>query len=207
MRFSEVNWHEKEGLWVELLSENFLDDPLYVFIFKDNAVRKSCLQVFFKAYLSYLEPSSKFFLSEDFKACGVLFLSESASSKITDVGRLIKMLFRMLPLTKYVGFYGYIRCLRTLYVMSSQWIEDLKIHPYAHMDLMVVSKEARGKGYFRGWLEWVTDAFSKGHTITLETQSLINVEIYEKCGFEVVVEIPLKDSPLVQYGMVLLWIG
>ena len=202
MTFNKVNWREREALWVELLSENFKDDPLYAYIFKDSTIRKGCLEVFFKAYLTYLQSSSTFYLSQDLKACGVLFISDDSASKAREALKVLRMLVMMLPLVAKVGFYGYIRCLRTLYVMSSQWIDALKIHPYAHMDLKVVSKDARGRGYFRQWLDIVVTSFSLGYTITLETQSLDNVRIYNHCGFDVVVEIPLKKSPLVQYGMV-----
>lgn len=202
MIFNEVNFNENKELFLELLSENFKKDPLYVYIFKDERLRKKCLHIFFTAYLSYLEPSSKFYLSKDLKACGVVFLSDHKELKICEISRVIKMIFSMFPLIRKIGFFDYLKCLMTLYVMSSKWIEDLKIYPYAHMDLMVVSKEVRRKGYFKSWLDFILANFSKDHRITLETQSIENVNIYRKCGFQVLIEIPLKEGLLVQYGMV-----
>lgn len=202
MTYKKVNWRGNEKLWLDLLSENFKDDPLYVHIFKEDRLRRKCLKIFFRAYLGYLEATSLFYLSEDSKACGVVFLSNRLDSKKREFMRLILMIFKMFPLVRHVGISGYLRCLHTLSIMSSQWIEDLKISPYAHMDLMVVEEEARGKGYFKHWLSVIAEEFSQNNTITLETQSRENVEIYKNCGFKVVVEVPLKDESLIQYGMV-----
>ncbi|KAL8935283.1 MAG: hypothetical protein Q9216_005502 [Gyalolechia sp. 2 TL-2023] len=56
--------------------------------------------------------------------------------------------------------------------------------------------EARGKGYARKLIEYVTNqADAKGHTCYLESSNDINPDIYRKFGFQTVKKIQLTGGP------------
>lgn len=192
--------HKAEIL--ELMVNNFYDDPLYVYIFEDETKRKACLKIFFESYIRYLGDSSLISISDDMKGVGVAFDSEKAPSKIKTCFLLLRFALESSRLIKVVGALGYIKCLKTISVMSSVWIDELYIEPYLHLDLMVVNKAYRGKGYFKLWLDDMEiHAKQKNATLTLETQNITNVILYEKYGFKLIREIKLKNTSLIQYCM------
>lgn len=192
--------HHRQNV-LDLLVNNFFDDPLYVFIFRNEKKRLHCLNIFFDAYLTYLGDSALVYLSEDKWACGIAFHPEKVPSGYRAFKVLMGFLVKLMKLIPNVGIKGYIRCLKTIHRMSSSWIDNLVQVPYIHLDLMVVHRERRSKGYFKAWFLEM-EKIHKRKVFTLETQNPINVVIYQKLGFVVVGEIPLKDSSLIQYCMV-----
>lgn len=197
---TDMKTHKTEIL--ELMVDNFYDDPLYVHIFEDEHKRKACLKIFFESYIRYLGSSALISISEDMQGIGLAFDSEKAPSKIKTCALLLRFIIEAALLIKVVGFSGYIRCLKTISVMSSVWIDELNINPYLHLDLMVVNKAYRGRGYFKFWLDTMEDhAKQNNATLTLETQNIINVKLYEKYGFKLIREIKLKNTNITQYCM------
>lgn len=192
--------HDKHRV-LNMLVQNFYDDPLYVFIFEDKEKRLQCLNIFFDAYLTYLGESALIYLSEDTWACGIAFDPQKSARGYDAFHLLASFLGQLMKLIPKVGIKRYLRCVKTIHKMSSSWI-DTKVHePYVHLDLMVVHREKRSRGYFKAWLLEMEKLY-EGKVLTLETQNPINVVIYGKLGFQVVHEIPLKASHLTQYCMV-----
>lgn len=185
-----------------LLCENFYEDPLYDYIFENQHTRMACLDIFFKAYLKYLEPSAKFYLSDDSKACGVIFLSEKMPTTFQNSLLTARFVLELTALTKKVGIKGFVKCLKTIQKMSSKWIDEVVDSEYIHLDLMVVSKELRGKGYFKKWFSQVQLDHEESYVFTLETQNIENLHKYQKCGFTCAKTIPLENTELTQYGMI-----
>ncbi len=202
MKFINTDMKTHKAEILELMVNNFYDDPLYVYIFEDETKRKACLKIFFESYIRYLGDSSLISISDDMKGVGVAFDSEKAPSKIKTCFLLLRFALESSRLIKVVGALGYIKCLKTISVMSSVWIDELYIEPYLHLDLMVVNKAYRGKGYFKLWLDDMEIyAKQKNATLTLETQNITNVILYEKYGFKLIREIKLKNTSLIQYCM------
>lgn len=202
MKFINTDMKTHKAEILELMVNNFYDDPLYIYIFEDETKRKACLNIFFESYIRYLGDSSLISISEDMQGVGVAFDSEKAPSKIKTCLLLLRFVLESSRLIKVVGVSGYIKCLKTISVMSSVWIDELDIEPYLHLDLMVVNKAYRGRGYFKLWLdEMEIYAKQKNATLTLETQNITNVTLYGKYGFKLIREIKLKNTSLIQYCM------
>ena len=202
MKFINTDMKTHKAEILELMVNNFYDDPLYVYIFEDETKRKACLKIFFESYIRYLGDSSLISISDDMQGVGVAFDSEKAPSKIKTCFLLLRFVLESSRLIKVVGASGYIKCLKTISVMSSVWIDELDIEPYLHLDLMVVNKAYRGKGYFKLWLDDMEIyAKQRNATLTLETQNITNVILYGKYGFKLIREIKLKNTSLIQYCM------
>lgn len=203
MKFIDTDIKKHKIEILELMVNNFYEDPLYVYIFEDEAKRKKCLKIFFENYINYLGDSALIKLSEDGNGVGIAFDPEKSPSKLINFFNLIHFICESSSLIKFVGLSGYIRCLKTISVMSSVWIDELSKYPYLHLDLMVVNKAYRGHGYFKFWLDEM-DIYANGRNavLTLETQNIKNVKLYERYGFKLVREINLKNTSLVQYCMI-----
>lgn len=203
MVYIKVEKEEDVKAFFSLLVDNFYDDPLYGYIFEKDEVRKRCLEVFFKAYIHYLGHSATLHLSKDKKACGVVYNPEWGRSKWWHKFKLLGFLKDLKGLIPLCGVKGYVKCLKTIQTMSSEWIDYQVSGHYLHLDLMVVEPSVRGKGYFKKWMEMVFDNYAKDKTyLTLETQNPNNIHVYEKLGFEIVEEIHLQETTLTQYCMV-----
>lgn len=203
MKFISTDMNKDKASIIELMVNNFYDDPLYVYIFEDESNRRESLKIFFESYIKYLGDSAIISLSEDKEGVGIAFDPEKSPSKIKTCVLLLRFVLESSALVKVVGFSGYIKCLKTISVMSSAWIDELSRYPYLHLDLMVVNGKCRGKGYFKLWLnEMEIYAQNNNALLTLETQNIENVKIYEKYGFKLIREINLKGTNLVQYCMI-----
>lgn len=188
---------------VKQLTENFIEDPLYRFILEPYQKKEAALNVFFGAYINYMAPESQFITDETENFLGVLWISEWQGNGILKKRSLFKFLFQMAKLISLIGIRGYVRFLKTIHIMSSSWIDEVLEEPYIHLDLAVTNLEYRGKGLFSQYLKYVEDNYKTyGQVLTLETQSLKNMEIYSHLGFELVRKIPLPDTALVQYCMI-----
>lgn len=188
---------------VRQLTENFIEDPLYRFILEPYKKKEEALQIFFRAYLNYMERESQVVQDETENFLGVLWISKWQRKGIFKKLSLFKFLFQMGKLIGIIGLSGYSRFLKTIQVMSSDWIDEIIKGPYVHLDLAVTNQEYRGRGLFSDYLEYVENTCEKyGQVLTLETQSLKNVEIYRHLGFELVKKIPLPHTELIQYCMI-----
>lgn len=203
MKFISTDMDKDKTTILELMVDNFYDDPLYEYIFEDESKRKDSLKIFFESYIKYLGEAALISLSEDKEGVGIAFDPEKSLSKIRNYFYLVRFIAESSALVKVVGFSGYIKCLKTISVMSSAWIDELSRYPYLHLDLMVVNRKCRGQGYFKLWLnEMEIYAQNNNSLLTLETQNIENVKIYEKYGFKLIREIKLKGTNLVQYCMI-----
>ncbi|MGX8797087.1 GNAT family N-acetyltransferase [Fusibacter sp. JL298sf-3] len=207
MNFNSVDMKrsaDKRAEIERLLSDNFMEDPLYEYIFPREETRKACLSIFFKAYCRYLASTSSFMVSEDGHAVGVVYDPMLYKGGLVERFRQIRFAVEALPMVRYVGLTGYRRWFQAVSKMSSAWIERHFDAPvYRHLDLMVVSPSQRGKGYFRAWFDAVCAACPPEVVgLTLETQSAENQKRYAHMGFKTVETIDFREAQLTQYCMV-----
>lgn len=107
---------------------------------------------------------------------------------------------KSLEMCKYISLKEFKRMLGIINTMSSAWIEELALDKYVHLDMLTVKKEKRGLGLTRKLMEPMLKKVDEMKLpCTIETQNKDNVFIYSKFGFEVVKEIKLPNSTLVQY--------
>lgn len=186
------------------LAENFMEDPLYVYIFENHINKKEALDIFFNVYLNYLKPCSDIITNNlDMNLIGAVWISDREKNKIYHKIKTIEFIIKLMKLIPIVGWGIYIRLLKTIKTMSSKWIDSQVVGSYIHLDLVVVEKVCRGNGMFSNYLKFVEDTYGKsGMQYTLETQNILNVKKYEHLGFRVVEEIKLPESNLTQYCMI-----
>jgi GNAT superfamily N-acetyltransferase len=188
----------------KVLAFNFMQDPLYCYIFEGKCNKKPAMEAFFYAYLKFLMPYSDILAdSDEMHLVAAVWFSNRVNSTFVYGLRTLHFGVRLLGITSLVGFSGALKLIKTIRVMSSTWIDKHVDGPYCHLDLAVIDKAYRGRGVFTEYLQYVKDNYSgEGRYLTLETQSQENVLKYTHLGFCVVEEIQLPNSPLVQYCMI-----
>lgn len=181
-----------------------MEDPLYIHIFGNHIRKKEALDIFFSIYLDYLSPCSDIISNDlDMNLIAAVWISDREKSKIYNKFKALGFIVKLMKLIPVVGFKTYLKLLKTIKIMSSEWIERQVTGSYIHLDLVVVEKEYRGKSLFSNYLRFVENTYGKtGIYYTLETQNIINVKKYEHLGFKVVEEIKLPNSNLTQYCMI-----
>lgn len=187
-----------------VLAENFMEDPLYLYIFQDKKNKPLAMTLFFEAYLLFLAPYSDVLVdSEEMHMVAVVWFSNRMQSSRLYFFRTLLFIMRVCRMIPVVGFTGTWKLLKTIQKMSSTWIDRHVQEDYCHLDLAVVASKKRGQGYFSKYLAYVESHYkNEGSIFTLETQSTENVALYTHLGFGVVEEIPLPGSDLIQYCMI-----
>lgn len=188
----------------KILAKNFMNDPLYEYIFEGKEYKERAMEIFFEAYLKFLLPYSDLIVdSDDMNLVGVAWFSERMKSSTSYFFEIVQFVFRMLKLIPVVGFDGTFKLIKTIQKMSSTWIDNHVEKTYCHLDLAVISPENRGRGLFTSYIDYVESIYSNGvDYYTLETQNFENIKKYEHLGFSIVEEILLEGTELVQYCMV-----
>ncbi|MCR8843184.1 GNAT family N-acetyltransferase [Paenibacillus sp. SC116] len=192
----------------DVFAEQFMEDPLYIFILPDRHTRLNVLRIFFRNYLDMLYPYSDLYASSSqLEAVMLVFYSEKFGSsrlaQLNYVRRIIVAIIKSLPACKYIGVKGFLRGVSILRNMSSAWLSMLEDRPYAHMDMLVVQQQYRGTGVVTKMImPLIDECASNDLACTLETQNPNNVPLYGRYGFELVDTIKMPDSELEQYCMV-----
>ncbi|WP_261378230.1 GNAT family N-acetyltransferase [Paenibacillus agilis] len=191
-----------------IFAEQFMEDPLYIFILPNQRTRLNVLRIFFRNYLDMLYPYSDLYASStQLEGVMLVFRSEKfGSSRLAQMNylrRIVVAILKSLPACKYIGVKGLLRGVSILKNMSSAWLSMLEERPYVHMDMLVVQQQYRGTGVVTKMvMPLIDECTANDVACTLETQNPNNVPLYGRYGFELVDTINMPDSELEQYCMV-----
>lgn len=177
---------------------------MYVYIIEDENVREEVLRIFFKNYLKLIEPYSEIYSYEGLGYI-TLYFSNKFNGQMSYKLKIYSAIINSLGIMKYIGIKAFIKGVKTLFKMSSTWIESITDGEYVHIDMVAFDELMRGRGFFRKLIEEVYKMHPKNTLFTLETHNEINVGIYEKFGFYIVDKILIEESNLIQYCMVRKW--
>ncbi|QOR35469.1 GNAT family N-acetyltransferase [Clostridium sp. 'deep sea'] len=190
----------------DLMADNFYNDPLYQYLLVEDKHKLCTMKKFFKAYVGWLKLFSHINSLENNKAVIVVYNPKIKYSKISKIINNLK--FRagnLLNFRFYMPSYKYKNIKKMSNMLTSSWVREyVNKDEYLHIDLVVVDKTIRGKGYFK---KLVTPVLKQAHKqnipVTIETHNKNNVAIYEKYGFKLVKVIDSVYHDLKQYCLVL----
>lgn len=188
----------------KILSDCFMEDPLFVQMVPDKEIREALLPRYFDCYLRYFSPYCHIY-AESEALGGVLilydendeyaearYLFSALKAGLAMVGACLKS--DNTPKTT-LGF------LRSLRYLKSSWVSRAVNKPGLHIDFLAVRKDARGKGVASRLIGAVLDEATRRELpTTLETHNPSNLPIYRHFGFRTVFEMPGRE--LCQYCMV-----
>ena len=166
--------------------------------------RKEVLIIFFKIYLDiYGKYGDIVATSDDLCGLAYIYYSDRPVKKMTYLSDCCKGVIKSFDFLRYISFKRVIYMLKTLNIMSSEWIKTFtQTEEYIHLDLIVVHPGHRGEGKSKQILNYVIAEANREHKLlTLETQNPDNVALYTHFGFETVETIEGNDT-MRQYCMI-----
>lgn len=183
------------------LAKEFYEDDLYTYILPNSSTRLKALEIFFYNYINMYPIGTLVFPKQNSDAIGYIFYANHRVSKGKQIKKLIKHSIKMTEMMKYISTKEFVSFCIAINSNSSSWISEFIEDDFIHIDLIVVDKNNRNKGLATQIIkDVIKEADYKNLKVTLETQNIINVEIYKKFGFEVVKEQKYKE--LTQFCMI-----
>lgn len=189
---------------INLMSESFMQDPLYVGLIPDENVRARLLPLYFESYFKYLfDYFSVYADSEALNGAVVVWDDTCEYSSLRYCADGIRSgLFTALSVIRADDTLKTAwRFLRGLRYLKSTWVKRVVHAPTVHIDYLAVRESSRGQGISTKLMENVL-AYARQRSLpaTLETHNSRNVAIYRHFGFRTVLE--LTGRGLHQYCMV-----
>ncbi|MCT4632636.1 MAG: hypothetical protein N4A76_07840 [Firmicutes bacterium] len=175
-----------------------MEDPLYKVIIEEESKRKDILRIFFKNYLKLIEKYCDFYTIDDV-VFATVYRSKKFDNQFIYKLQLYYRISKSIGISKIIGIRKFFRGVSILMKMSSTWIDDLVESEYSHIDMIATELSCRGQGYLSSLFEAI---IHEDEVYTIETHNIINTKIYEKYGFELVRQIELKNTELIQYCMI-----
>ncbi|PWM39110.1 MAG: GNAT family N-acetyltransferase [Clostridiales bacterium] len=192
------------GRLVELMSDSFMQDPLYQKLIPDETVREKLLPRYFRCYLGrYFDYCHAFADSEEMNGAIVVFddSDEHNALRYRFDGLRYELLEYFEVLRSDPSLRTFRKFRKNKQFLTSDWVRGAIDAPDVHLDLLAVRQSARGKGVARKLMEpFLQYAEQRRYSATLETHNPRNVAIYQRFGFQTVLE--LGSGALHQYCMV-----
>lgn len=185
----------------ELLTDCFLEDQLVVKQVKDIENAEEFLKKLFLIQMPVLNMTSE-----------ISSMDESINSVIVGYEKkkykplllLPLSIFGQLTLTRSIkssDLQQYVQnCKEAFKAVDLKWQKEFIKGNYYNLKVIAIAKSCRGKGIFREMLTPIIDYCKlKNIPISLETNTVENIPIYQHFGFELVKTIPEKDTDFCQY--------
>lgn len=187
-----------------LLSESFMEDPLFQQLIPDEGIRKKLLPLYFECYLdTFFDYCHAFADSERLDGVVLFFDDTDPFSKLRYLcdGLRCGFVTAMRVVKSDPTLHTALRFLRGTRYLKSSWVKRAVHAPSVHIDFLAVRESARGKGLATKLVSPILHgAADRALPTTLETHNPRNVALYSHFGFKTVLEI---DGPsLCQYCMV-----
>ena len=178
---------------VDLMARAFADDPLFRHFAAEPLARRAVFAHMLRAGLPRLYRSGP-----DLEAVA---LWEGPGERASNVGRALADLRAAIGLLRVLG-------IRRAYAMAGfdAWAanvrERLTAGPHWHLVLLATEPVHQGRGHAWRLVRPMLDAADRaGLPAYLETHNPANVAVYERYGFELIAELPVPGTPLVQRCM------
>lgn len=172
---------------VNIFVEAFMGDDAYISLYPDEVMRRKVLKPFFRAYLTMLQDSCHLWSENGCYA--LIYDPDKAVNKWRSYYNYYLGYLRGFKIAFLESKKRYDYLLRTILYEGSDWLDDLT--NYIHLDMLVVSPKDKGRGFGKKMMLHVfAEAEKRGKTITLETQTANNRDMYLHLGFSIYKEIP-----------------
>lgn len=179
---------------INILSEAFFEDPIFVWMFPNDSTRLNKLEVFFQSYLRDIcKNNSRYLLEATESSLSVVFESENITPNLFSLSRA---LLTMGPLFSINRLFSALKGL----------VHLEKLHPnkkHLYLSSLSVMKQSQGKGLGSAQLQKLIELSEKeSRPIYLETTNPTNVPYYQNFGFEVQKEYPFAPGAPTVWTMI-----
>jgi len=166
---------EDKNVVVDIMTESLKNDPHFSYL-----VEKSKNKNKLRIVMEYL-------FEESFNKGEIYLNDENTATALWNIKKRekfsLKYAYRKLSLLLKIGFNSAFRVLK-MDKLTSQY--HPKIGQYAHLHLVGVLPESKGKAYAQKLIKFMIDKTTKNNTeLYLETSNSKNISIYNKIGFHV----------------------
>lgn len=174
-----------------LLTEGFMDNPVYTSLAVDEDFRRKVLMYINKARLSLLGSRSEFWLDETGTRVQGHVVVSHESGMSPSLLTLIKAGLLSVPFRFGIGVFLCFNSIMDQFKANQARV--LGAPDYFTLEAFVIEAQSRGKGLGSQMLtELLAKRLQKGQRIVLMTQEDRNVKLYEKHGFVVLDSTPLQ---------------
>lgn len=171
---------------VEIMTRSFQNDPYFGYLLEKSKNKNK-----FRIIMEYIFEESfnkgEIYLSDDNTATALWKVRNKEKLTWNYIYRKLSFIFK-------IGFQSTYRILRMDKLVN-------QYHPrmgkYAHLNLIGVLPESRGKGYMRELINYMVEKSKSNNTaLYLETANTTNISIYKKTGFHVFQAINMNGRTL-----------
>lgn len=182
---------------VDTMVDSFINDSLYAYFFTDDERRLSFMKSFMKFRLKFGMKHGKVYVTDDLKGLAI-WVSPNTKMNFIDMlmlGGISVLLFkcnseerkRILRFTSFID----------------KMEKEVIAQPFFHLSPICVAREYQRKGYGKELINiGLEESIKNKVPCYLETQSNINVGIYEKMGFKEMKRETLSESNIENICMV-----
>ncbi|HEX2947054.1 MAG TPA: GNAT family N-acetyltransferase [Clostridia bacterium] len=183
----------------QVLAEAMYEGSMYYYIFNDKELSLRYFKSFWEAVLTYTMKFGTVLATEDFKGAACLLPPHKTDFAFVD---LFKTGFKI-PLS-VLGFpYPKMKKIMDILFSLGRFQSQTIPGPHWYLTAIGVKPEDQGKGIGGCLLRELIGIVNKdGRPIYLETETVKNVRLYKKYGFEVVNEITMEKHNLKYYLMI-----
>ena len=171
---------------VEIMTRSLQNDPHFGYLLEKSKNKNK-----FRIIMEYIFEESfnkgEIYLSDDNTATALWNIKKKETLTWKYISRNISFLFR-------IGFRSTYRILRMDKLVNQY---HPRIEKFAHLYLIGVLPESRGKGYARELITYMVEKSKNNNTaLYLETANTTNISIYNKIGFHVFQAINMNGHTL-----------
>lgn len=187
------------------LTDCFINDPLYLNLIPEEAMRKKVLPEFFECYLDMAFDHCEIYADSQ-EMCGIITVFDtsipiSKMSYLKDVV-LCSLRFAGKAIRCDASMKTLLHFIRNIEFLTSTWEDDITDKDKVHIDFFAVKPEYRGKGTASKMMATVLEyADRNNYLTTVETHNKKNVTMYEHYGFRLFKTLS-SNTKLREYCMV-----
>jgi ribosomal protein S18 acetylase RimI-like enzyme len=181
----------------DIMSEAFVDDPLYAFILPNKKTRRKTLYQYFYALSNInIAKQRAYGVGEPLVAVAYwkMLSKPDVTASMRSPSNFIRLLLTPFP-------FGYLRA-RVIYKKMSELYEKYADEPHFYLDYVGVLPSARGNGVASKLIRpFIKKADSEGAIVYLETVNRSNVALYEHFGFHCMEEAAVPGTGITIWAM------
>lgn len=187
-----------------VITDAFLQDPLYVYLLKGIKNKEEVLQKQAEVMLEFAKKKDIIFTLEnnyDAVMLATYSFQHKKSDDIIYLYNVIKVSFKMMNIWDFLILLKNHK--KTSKVLNFKWYKEFTDGHYYHLKLIAIDKKLKGTGAFRKLITPVLENAKKQKIpVVLETLNPDNIQIYEHFGFKLVKTFTAQNIDLVQYCMI-----
>ncbi|MFG6494824.1 GNAT family N-acetyltransferase [Fictibacillus sp. UD] len=189
----------------EILTESFIDNPMFVYFFSEPKKRRKILSMTFPIVIQVLQSNGRLFVTSDHVE-GLFCVSKHGEK--TKIGKLLNAAFtcaiRIPQFLIHLSLIEFLRKASRLQPANSTLAKyKMRFDNFLLVDSVCVDPAHRHQGHMTKMMKAAIEETKKRKTFCLlQTETMKNVRIYKHLGFSVVEEVRFDHIPFSTFVMI-----